>query len=182
VGVLFAVGIPTLVAFVSVPAGRSALPAILGGYVRAGGNLSGPLGLEGTAAVSLSQTTSVVILAGADLGLSWDLLGGPRYVAGGALGSVVVTSPNRLRVKAFIGYRTYNFSELDANQGNDVIKSETYSKGSYLAPGGGLVYSRALFEGVYAEIESGLGRALFFSKSPLKVTEVSIRLGAGVEL
>jgi hypothetical protein len=98
------------------------------------------------------------------------------------LGKSTVWSPNRLRARVSFGTRTYNFSELDANQGEDVIKGVTYSKGSYLAPGGGLRYSRELFDGVFVELETMVSRALFFSKSPLQVTEISVRMGAGVEL
>jgi hypothetical protein len=181
-GVVFSVGIPALVALVSVPAGRSALPSLVGGYVRTGVSLAGPVSLEGTFAVNLSPTTSLVILTGGDVGLGWDLVGGPRVEHENVLGRAIESSTHRLRARTFLGYRNYNFSELDANQGADIIRSETFSKGSYLAPGLGVLYSRAIVDNVSFESELSAARALFFSKSPLTVTEVTLRLGVGVDL
>lgn len=176
----FSLGVPLLAALISVPGGRSALPSFLGFYLRGGGNVAGPLGLDASGLVSVSN--GVVVLSGGEVGVTCDLLGGPRTEEASALGRSRMTSSNRLRVRGILGYRAYNFSQLDANRGDDVIRSQTYSKGSYLAPGMGLSYGRALSEIVRAEMEVDVARAVFFSESPLRITEVTARIGLGVEI
>ncbi len=174
------VGYPLQLDTITAPAGTSSLVSVLGGLLEWELTFSNRASVFANYQANVSR--GVVVLNGPEVGMRYFLWGELPRSEQGSLGTYKSYEPLTMSVNAGLGHRDYNFSQLEANQGDEVIKSRTLTSGSFLEPSAALQVESFLHVNLVGFLRMKYSKAVFYESKPIKIRVIDLTIGVGLYL